>query len=411
MGIMLPKPVMTSINERSGSNLFRVGSACVNGFRENMEDAHLVYLKPDWGFFGVFDGHVNDHCSTYLEAEWRRVLDNITLPITDERMKEIALEIDKKYLSDNPLGGSTGTFFLARHRDNKFSLQVGNVGDSRVLLCINGECRPMTDDHKPTNPGERRRILMCGGTVENARVNGSLALSRAFGDADYKRFDGDQVTQQVIALPDVTTCDVDFDKGNYAVLACDGVFEGEFSNEEVVAFINEQLKTEKDLAVISYRVCEEAIKRGSKDNISCMIVQFANGMDYADVPHVEFVPGPLAATNHTGFMKAYWGMCAKGGISQARCLELRYDTLASIAQPDEEQSAELSLFREGPPPTLSGAARTEWFETILQNWRGMGAQPADTRSALFMQLQQRGISINAFLDAMRSAEAELEDNL
>merc|ERR1719502_1515083 len=115
----------------------------------------------------------------------------------------------------------------------------------------------MTEDHKPTNPSERRRILLCGGTVENARVNGSLALSRAFGDQDYKRNEGgDQLTQQVIALPDVTRTKVDFNKGNYAVLACDGVFEGEFSNEDVIAYINEQLQNEDDLAVISYRVCE-----------------------------------------------------------------------------------------------------------------------------------------------------------
>jgi hypothetical protein len=53
MGMMLPKPVLTSLNERCGNGIFRVGSACVNGYRENMEDAHIAYMKPNWGFFGV----------------------------------------------------------------------------------------------------------------------------------------------------------------------------------------------------------------------------------------------------------------------------------------------------------------------------------------------------------------------
>jgi len=412
MGMMLPKPVLTSLNERCGNGIFRVGSACVNGYRENMEDAHIAYMKPNWGFFGVFDGHVNDHCSMYLEEEWARVMDNIKLPITDERMKELALEVDKKYMDNNPQGGSTGTFFIAEHdsTEGAVSLQVGNVGDSRVLVCRDGACVSMTEDHKPTNPGERRRILSCGGTVENARVNGSLALSRAFGDADYKRFDGDQLNQQVIALPDVTRIKLEQNKGNYAVLACDGVFEGEFSNEEVITFVNEQMKTETDTAVISYRVCEEAIRRGSKDNISCMIVQFCPAGDFADAPRHEFVPGPLAATTHTGFMKAYWAMANKGGVSAGRCLELRYDFLVGLSELDDELQAELQLFGEGPPASSSGAERTAWFENVVNQLRGQPAAPGDSRNSLVSQLQQRGISINAFLDAMRAADQDLDDN-
>lgn len=412
MGMMLPKPVLTSLNERCGNGIFRVGSACVNGYRENMEDAHIAYMKPSWGFFGVFDGHVNDHCSMYLEQEWARVMDEIKLPITDEKLKEISLEVDKKYLDNNPQGGSTGTFFIAEHQsaENVVTLQVGNVGDSRVLVCRNGVCEAMTEDHKPTNPGERRRILSCGGTVENARVNGSLALSRAFGDADYKRFDGDQLNQQVIALPDVTRVSLELNKGNYAVLACDGVFEGDFSNEEVIDFVNEQMKTESDIAVISYRVCEEAIRRGSKDNISCMIVQFAPGNDYATRERYEFVPGPLSATTHTGFMKAYWAMAAKGNVSPARCLEMRYDFLSNMSEHDEEMQSELALFGEGPPPSVSGAERTQWFENIVAQLRGQPSSPGDSRNSLVSQLQQRGISINAFLDAMRAADADLDDN-
>jgi protein phosphatase 2C family protein 2/3 len=44
----------------------------------------------------------------------------------------------------------------------------------------------LTDDHKPKHPKEEQRIKKAGGYVENGRVNGSLALSRALGDFAFK---------------------------------------------------------------------------------------------------------------------------------------------------------------------------------------------------------------------------------
>ena len=413
MGLMLPKPVTSSIRERGGNELFRYGSGCVNGFRENMEDAHLAYFRDNWAFFGVFDGHCNDHCSMYLEKEWKSVCDSLTMPITDERMKELSLAVDKKYLDDNPQGGSTGTFFLATRKGDKAELQVGNVGDSRVIARIGGKPVSLTEDHKPTNDEERRRIQACNGYVENARVNGSLALSRAFGDADYKRFEGGgQLNQQVIALPDVTHATVDCSptSTDFAVLACDGVFEGNFSNEEVIEFVGKQLETVTDLAVISYRVCIEAIARGSKDNISCMVVQFKDGTAHGKTDGLkayEFVPGPIAAPNHGGFRRAYWGMCQKGGLSPSQCLERRYDALtaevkASAGEEAVTLEAELELFKEGPPKALAAGSpeRIAWFDKIVQTFNSMGGGDSDPTATL-LQLQQRGIPLAAIVDALQ----------
>ena len=44
----------------------------------------------------------------------------------------------------------------------------------------------MSDDHKPDNAGELARIEKAGHHVEDSRVDGNLALSRAFGDFQYK---------------------------------------------------------------------------------------------------------------------------------------------------------------------------------------------------------------------------------
>jgi serine/threonine protein phosphatase PrpC len=39
-----------------------------------------------------------------------------------------------------------------------------------------------TQDHKPTDEAEKRRIQAAGGFVLNGRVDGGLAVSRALGD-------------------------------------------------------------------------------------------------------------------------------------------------------------------------------------------------------------------------------------
>jgi len=45
---------------------------------------------------------------------------------------------------------------------------------------------PLSEDHKPDDPIERKRIYNANGFVEDGRVNGMLALSRALGDFEYK---------------------------------------------------------------------------------------------------------------------------------------------------------------------------------------------------------------------------------
>jgi len=65
-------------------------------------------------------------------------------------------------------------------------IYCSNAGDSRAVLYTDGKAHGLSEDHKPDNEDERRRIEKTGNFVEESRVNGNLALSRAFGDYQYK---------------------------------------------------------------------------------------------------------------------------------------------------------------------------------------------------------------------------------
>ncbi|EFX61264.1 hypothetical protein DAPPUDRAFT_16550, partial [Daphnia pulex] len=64
----------------------------------------------------------------------------------------------------------------------KHRFYVANIGDSRAVLSRSDTAVPLSTDHKPDLPSERNRIEKAGGYVKEGRVNGSLGLSRSFGD-------------------------------------------------------------------------------------------------------------------------------------------------------------------------------------------------------------------------------------
>lgn len=206
MGASLPKPVCATVLERKGSKSFRVGLAEMNGWRANMEDAHVMHLGDGWGYFGILDGHGGSECSTWCAQRLHEKLASDGCPADDAAAKKMVLDVDQAYLDTKKSSGSTAAMCAVRAPSSaggKYKLHVINAGDSRVLLSRSdgsivdggGTDKGLTTDHKPSHPVERERIYRCGGTVEEAmggvhRVNGDLAVSRGFGDADYKQTGG-----------------------------------------------------------------------------------------------------------------------------------------------------------------------------------------------------------------------------
>lgn len=162
----------------------------------------------------------------------------------------------------------------------------------------------ITHDHKSTDPAEISRIQSSGGILLRGRVLGVLAVARSLGDHGLKEF--------VIAKPYLSSTkirlierqqqrhdDVDHDDGNtvsndktmmsssslssshqapyteddFLIVACDGLWDV-MEDQEVVDFIRKYVHendTNNSRENVASIVIEEALKRGSTDNITVIV--------------------------------------------------------------------------------------------------------------------------------------------
>eukprot|EP01130_Rhizamoeba_saxonica_P016597 TRINITY_DN76_c0_g1_i1.p1 TRINITY_DN76_c0_g1~~TRINITY_DN76_c0_g1_i1.p1 ORF type:complete len:349 (+),score=85.92 TRINITY_DN76_c0_g1_i1:51-1097(+) len=336
MGSFLSQPLSSKLLQRSGNKYFRVGEASMQGWRDNMEDAHTIQLQlenhGEYGFFAVYDGHCGSQASRYCSDNLYKYIDNVSDLSDLEAITSVIINADKDFMNSvQQDDGTTAVILIVKiveetvngETNIKYELTSGNIGDSRIVLAKGGtKAVALTFDHKPNDTIERTRIQEAGGHVSMNRVRGNLALSRAIGDRSYKvpaDFPPDK--HQVICIPDyiqdVATGD------DWVLLACDGIYEADvFTRESVVAYIEKQLKETDDLAVICSRLLDECLERGSKDNMSAILLQFQDGTDYS-VDEVEYVPGPYyEGYQNSTFQEAYRQYAEANGFSVASSREL-----------------------------------------------------------------------------------------
>ncbi len=103
--------------------------------------------------------------------------------VIGEVVKQSFIEADAQFIatSSRPQCGSTATTVIIL--GNRF--YSFNVGDSRTILCRKN-ASIISSAHKPSREDEHTRIKEAGGLVINKRVMGELAVSRAFGDKEFK---------------------------------------------------------------------------------------------------------------------------------------------------------------------------------------------------------------------------------
>eukprot|EP00756_Hemistasia_phaeocysticola_P013122 Hpha_TRINITY_DN15252_c3_g1::TRINITY_DN15252_c3_g1_i1::g.68138::m.68138/K04461/PPM1B, PP2CB; protein phosphatase 1B len=403
----LSHPVITKIIDRSSCRKFRSGVASMGGFRDGFEDAHAIDLHgtllpccgTSWGFFGVFDGHSGAGCANKVSKAIPAAVAMKEIPLTDEQFEELCLKVDAEYLKQltprpafvertNPGPGSTATMAVVHVTGAVYNVHVANVGDSRVILGSNHETIPLTEDHKPTNKTERKRIERAGGSISNLRVDGDLAVSRAFGDGRHKRGGGDNPRKhRVTALPDCTRRQCV--EGDFLVLACDGIFES-MTNTDVINRVSDALEEDPniDLGYLSGRICDEALARGSADNMTCMIVVFGKGKN---LPPSEVIPGPFWAPWSDPFRKLYTQMAHCAGITDDRCVELRYDY---IARELAKREAETETHGDSNSKNFGGMSNDDILQLLQRHGRPHSrGMPRDELLRALRTLESEGIPV------------------
>lgn len=137
-----------------------------------------------------------------------------------------------------------------------------NAGDSRCVMGTAGVAKALSEDHKPTDKPEHKRIIDAGGTVQWKRVNGDLAVSRAFGDFQFKdRPDLPAEEQKVTCAPEFVI-HTRTAKDDVLLLACDGLWDV-MTNTEAIDHVRKVYQMgETNVALIAEEMTDVALRKG-----------------------------------------------------------------------------------------------------------------------------------------------------
>ena len=240
----------------------------IDGFAGHMAQA----------YFGVYDGHGGRNIVEFVEKYLHQNLEKELVDTAAATYQSVANAFETSFLltdiqtakANLMVSGSTATvnFLQVDAATGRRHLHTANCGDARSVLSRNGVAMRLSRDHKASDPGEKSRVEQSGGFVLRNRVLGVLAVSRSFGDHSLKQF--------VVSTPYVQSMELG-DKDDFLVLACDGVWDV-MSDQEVVDFVKvyaghkDGLSREK-FDVIARALVDEALRRGSTDNVTAIVVQ------------------------------------------------------------------------------------------------------------------------------------------
>lgn len=295
-GSFCPVPVTSKHSESFGFRGVRAGSSTAQGWRADNEDCHTVYLDlphSHCDIFAVFDGHGGPLVSRYVGERLHKIFDATyqgpsgSALVTDERSISTALQrsflacdeaLHQESGEDCGTCGSTGCVTVLRHSTPR-RLWCANTGDSRAVLCRAGKAIDISEDHRPALATEAQRIIAAGSSIISDRVDGMLAVSRAFGDFDFKQAKNlPPQKQAVTCLPDVV--EVELGPGDtFMVIACDGIWDC-LTSQEVVTFVSDSLSKRNDPLVAAEALIERCIAKDipedgiGTDNMSVVVVCF-----------------------------------------------------------------------------------------------------------------------------------------
>jgi len=275
------------------------GVESVQGRRWTMEDTHVLIDDlnsafnlpsngegPKRAYYAVYDGHGGKNAADITaEILHKNIIEDTEFQ--KGNINEAILNGFKK--TDNYIlktatnekwtnGTTTVTVFVVNNK-----LIISNTGDSEAVLAqqdqtnSNGEesiptAVLLTEKHKPTEILERQRVEKAGGHVIFGRIEGSLAVSKALGDIDFKHPYNNALADFVSAVPYINTVEIDT-KHPFMVVACDGLWD-KLTYQEAVDFVAKYKKQGKNPTEIAKLIVEYALDQGTLDNVTVVIVFF-----------------------------------------------------------------------------------------------------------------------------------------
>ncbi|KAL0310497.1 UNVERIFIED_CONTAM: putative protein phosphatase 2C 28 [Sesamum angustifolium] len=208
--------------------------------KHGMEDYLVAKRKEidghELGLYAIFDGHSGRDVAEYLQDHlFDNILNEPDFWSNPKSAVKRAYEATDNEILENVVGSSGGSTAVTAIIINTEKLVVANVGDSRAVICKNG-------------------------TGNVPRVDGQLAMTRAFGD--------ERLKDHITAEPDIVIERIKEDT-EFIILASDGLWKV-MSNQEAVDCIQEL----RDGQEAAEELIKEALLRESKDDISCVVVMF-----------------------------------------------------------------------------------------------------------------------------------------
>lgn len=257
--MLLAQPIENKLIEvRHGPKLaFAVVS--MQGSRLTMEDRHvLAPLDTGSSVAGVFDGHGGAHVAEQLSQGLAKEIQSDATP-NPMSLAHIFNNFNVKYFADDKMVGSTAVVAVV----TEHGVFVCNVGDSRAYAQDpNGKFVLITDVHQPSLPEEAERIHTTGHFVARDRVDGCLAVSRAFGDFGY--------CPAVVSEPHIVKIPR-YGRPIRLVLISDGIVERR--SDKCVTTKLDELWPTMPPHLLGVEMCNWALGNGSTDNCTVMVVE------------------------------------------------------------------------------------------------------------------------------------------
>ena len=235
-------------------------------YRQSMEDIGIMIpdLTTDYkvSLFGIFDGHGGSDVVKFVKDRLPQLIKNYLKDIcpVETAFKNAFEKVDKELkFFDSEYIGTTATIVL--FKDNK--IYCANVGDSKAYILYDKNFKQISTDHKCDVEDERTRVLSMGGKINKNRIMGQLILTRTLGDLYVKQYG-------VINTPDISVNEIS-NNMKYIILASDGVWD--------VVELDTLLgmsQAGKNVGEFCEDIVKLAISKGTKDNVSCIVISLKN---------------------------------------------------------------------------------------------------------------------------------------